>query len=93
MQSACRLLEDYEGNVHKALIGPPTKEELKMASELETQKNERNLKIYTELCMSLYSICMDGTLHWRHSKSISELICAIIKLVRNPRLTLFLIFS
>lgn len=68
MKSACRLLDDYEGNIHKALIGPPTKEDLIAAKELENQTNERTLKIYTDLCMSLYSTCVDSTLHWRHSK-------------------------
>ena len=71
MNGACRLLENYEGNVHKALIGSPSKEDLIVAREIETQKNQKNLKIYLDLCMSLYSICVEKTdLHWRHGKSL-----------------------
>ena len=68
MKSACQLLEDYDGNIHKASIGPPSKDDLITAQKLENQTNEKNMKVYTDLCMSLYSTCVDSNLHWRHSK-------------------------
>uniref|UniRef100_A0A914Z6M9 Proteasome activator complex subunit 4 n=1 Tax=Panagrolaimus superbus TaxID=310955 RepID=A0A914Z6M9_9BILA len=79
MKSACRLLEDYDGNIHKALIGPPTKEDLIAAKELENQTNEKTLKIYTDLCMSLYSTCVDSTLHWRHIDMAQSLLTLLFR--------------
>jgi proteasome activator subunit 4 len=79
MKSACRLLEDYEGNIHKALIGPPTAEDLITAKELENQTNEKNLKTFTDLCMSLYSTCIDSSLHWRHIDMAQSLLTLLFR--------------
>jgi proteasome activator subunit 4 len=79
MNSAIRLLEDYEGNIHKALIGPPSGEDLITAQELENQTNERNIKVYTDLCMSLYSTCVDSTLHWRHIDMAQSLLTLLFR--------------
>uniref|UniRef100_A0A7E4VS87 Proteasome activator complex subunit 4 n=1 Tax=Panagrellus redivivus TaxID=6233 RepID=A0A7E4VS87_PANRE len=79
MASAERLIADYDGNVHKALISAPTPAEHEAYRAAEQRINEMNLHYFYKLNKDLYDICVDPSLHWRHVDMAQVLLALLFR--------------
>ncbi|KAI1720671.1 proteasome-substrate-size regulator, mid region domain-containing protein [Ditylenchus destructor] len=66
MPIAKKVIEKYNGCVHDPVWPDLTEKQLKEAQATETERNEKNIKLYYQLCDELLKLSVDSKLHWRH---------------------------
>ncbi|KAL7079669.1 hypothetical protein ACQ4LE_001115 [Meloidogyne hapla] len=85
------LIEDYDGNIHKALP-LVSKELINESIKREAEINARNKRTYHNIATSLCQICCDKELHWRHIDFAQALLSLLLRRDTNLQSNIVLHF-